>query len=126
MSSRGGDCKTQMPKFPSDAATVLLEVLFAMAVVWIVLMGWLFRRLKEHHVSIYEALGSPSIKPFQKNHDPRAGRFFCWGSQCLELGDPAVANVCRFMRVFFVLYVVLFLWAALMIFGELVRYLKSI
>jgi hypothetical protein len=103
---------------PETIATAWFAVLFAMVLVWFVLISWLFRRLREHHASTYEAMGSPSL--FWNNSMRNNWLFmkFLFGSQWRELGDPAVTNACRFMRVFLVAYLALFLGPVFIVFSS--------
>jgi hypothetical protein len=81
---------------PETIATAWFAVLFAMVAVWFVLISWLFRRLRDHHASTYEAMGSPSL--FWNNSMRNNWLFmkFLFGSQWRELGDPAIANCLSF------------------------------
>lgn len=99
-------------------ASVLLGVLFSMVMVC-VLLSWLFRRLRRDYPSTHEAIGSPSL--FWDNSlrtNWLLMRFF-FRSQWQGLGDSAVANVCRFMRIFLGAYLLIFVGSILvLIFGR--------
>jgi hypothetical protein len=88
---------------------VVFVKLATMVVVWFVLASWLFRRLREQHASTYVEIGSPSL--FWNNSMRNNWLFlkFLFGSKWRQLSDLAVSNVCRFMRVFIVVYFLLFL-----------------
>jgi hypothetical protein len=85
------------------------SALFAMVVLWFVLVSWVFSRLRKRHPSTYEAMGSPTLF---WNNSPRGNWLFLkflYSSRWRELGDSTVSNIVRFMRVYFVIYLVLFL-----------------
>ena len=90
-------------------AIVGFALLMAMVATWFVLISWLFRRLRERHASTYEAMGSPTL--FWNNSIRNNWLFmkFLFSSEWRGLRDPAVANVCRFMRIFIVVYFLFFL-----------------
>jgi hypothetical protein len=84
-------------------------LLFVMTAIWLVLVWWLFRHLREHHAATFEAIGSPSLF---WNDSPRNNWLFLrflFSSQWRALADPAIANAVRFMRRFLIVYVLLFL-----------------
>jgi hypothetical protein len=80
-----------------------------MAVTWPIVVSWLFRRLRSHHPLAYERIGSPSLIWNNSMRNQWLLWTFLWSSRSRELGDSAVVNVVRFMRIFFVCFVVLFL-----------------
>ena len=87
----------------------LFPALFAMAVVWLATIVWVFHRLRLDHPSTFEQLGSPSLF---WNNSPRTGWLFLkflFSGRCRELGDPALATVILFMRILFICYGLLFL-----------------
>lgn len=93
----------------STIYAAFFAVLMVMGVVWLILVSWLFRRLRTHHPSTYEGIGSLSLF---WNNSMRTQWLLCkflWSSHSGELGDSAIANVVRFMRIIFVCYVALFL-----------------
>ena len=48
-------------------------VLFVMALIWLMLVHRLFRRLRQHHAPTYESLGSPTLF---RNNSPRHNWLF--------------------------------------------------
>jgi hypothetical protein len=95
---------------PIDVRILLsfFAVLLPMVAVWFVLLSWFFRRLRSRHAATYAALGSPTLF---WNNSPRNNWLFLkfiFSSRWRELGDPAVANAVRFMRIFLVVYFLLF------------------
>src|ERR1043165_1795941 len=95
---------------------VLFEVIwhaiivgFAMALIWFALVAWMFRRLRLQHPAAYAQIGAPSL--FGNNSPRNALSFlkFLFSSAPRDLGDTAALRVAHFMRVWFVLYLVLFL-----------------
>src|SRR5262245_378994 len=102
---------------PETIGTPWVVLIFAMVAVWFVLSSWLFHRLRKRHASTYEAMGSPGV--FWNNSWRSSWLFmkFLFGSQWRELADPAVAIACRFMRVFLIAYILLFLGRAIPVFS---------
>jgi hypothetical protein len=91
-----------------DYFVVAFAVLWSMLLVWLYLLYWLFRRLRCKHPTCYEAIGSPSL--FWNNSMRNNWLFmkFLWSPSALELGDTAVVKVVRFLRVWYVSYLILF------------------
>jgi len=90
-----------------DIEVLLFVTLGVMILVWFALVLWLFSRLRTRHPAEFAALGSPSLI---WNNSPRNNWLFLkflFGSQCCELGDKALTNVCRVMRVWIIAYSVL-------------------
>jgi cellulose synthase/poly-beta-1,6-N-acetylglucosamine synthase-like glycosyltransferase len=90
---------------------VLALCVFAMAVIWLVLVRNLFRSLSARHPQKYEELGRPSLT---NNNNLRTNmRFlkFLFGSESSSLNDLSLSKRLSFMRiwliVFFVAFVVL-------------------
>jgi hypothetical protein len=88
---------------------VLFCTLFAMAIVWFPTVIWVFRRLRKQHPARYEQLGSPSL--IWNNSMRNQWHFFkfAFSGQHRELEDPALTRAVLFMRVWFIIYVALFL-----------------
>jgi hypothetical protein len=83
----------------------LFSPLFVLAVVWLILIVWTFRRLQSRHPAAYEAIGSPSLF---WNNSPRNNWLFVrflFRGDWQNLGDAALAVVARSMQLLFVLYV---------------------
>lgn len=94
---------------PDTVFIALFCVLFALAVVWLATLVWLFRYLRLHHPPTYKAIGAPSL--FWNNSPRNNWLFFkyLWSRHGRDSGDATLWNAVRFLRVFFVLYLVLFL-----------------
>lgn len=92
-------------------------VLLGMVILWFGLCSWLFRRLERLHPEQYEALGRPPL--VLRNNLENNGRFlrFLWSGQYAHLQVPLLGKVCRFMKVFFFVYLALFLLLATGMFG---------
>ena len=77
-------------------------VAIVIVAIWSLLIAWLFHRLRSRHSATFEAIGSPKVffNPSIKN--PWLLLRFIWSSQPSQLGDSAVTNVIRFLRVFLV------------------------
>ena len=90
---------------------VLFPILLAMVAVWFATIIWVFRRLRTKHPEKYEQLGSPTLT---WNYSPQKqllfAKFVC--SSTRELRDTALARAIIFMRVWFVVYLLLFLTLA--------------
>ena len=95
-----------------------MATLFAMIAVWFVLCSWLFRRLRERHASTYEAIGSPTLFWNNSIRNGWLSMKFLLGGHWRSLGDSKLATVCSFMRVFFVLYLLLFLGPVALVFSS--------
>ena len=92
-------------------ATTLLAVLSAVVLAGLPLTARLYRLLRTRHPATFEALGSPSL-PW--NNTPRHGWLlakFLFGTGWRAIGDPTVVKLCRFMRVYYIVTLVLFLGA---------------
>jgi hypothetical protein len=104
---------------PERIAIAWFGILFAMAVIWLGLIFWMFRRLRVRHVATYEAIGSPSL--FWNNSMRNNWLFikFLFQGQWRSLDDAQLAGVARFMQVMFVVYIAGFiaLCAAFLIAG---------
>jgi hypothetical protein len=83
-------------------------LLMAMALVWLVLVSNLFRALRERHPYTYREIGSPTL--FLNNsilNNWLLLKFLVTGAW-QQLGDQDLSRQCRFMRVFLIVYTVLF------------------
>ena len=80
--------------------------LFALAVIWLILIVWTFHRLRIRHVATYEAIGSPSL--FWNNSMRNNWLFakFLFRGQWQSLNDSTLAAVARLMQVLIVVYFV--------------------
>jgi hypothetical protein len=86
----------------------IFSVLAVMAVIWFICVAWLSRRLRAHHPSVHEELGSFSLF---WNNSPRTGWLllkFLWSSCSRELGDSSLITLVRFMRMLLLCYAILF------------------
>lgn len=81
--------------------------LLGMAIVWLGLIGFLFRRLRLSHPDVFQRLGQPS---FQSG----AFRVIAWlylrGHR--KLGDGRLSALCDFMALWFAALQALFLYLA--------------
>jgi hypothetical protein len=102
----------------TTAEAIWFAILLAMVMIWFGLILWLFRRLRTHHASTYEALGSPTL--FWNNSPANNLRLlgFIFSAKTRELQDPAMFRICKFMRIFLVAYVVVFLALMLSMFAK--------
>ena len=77
---------------------------------------WTFRRLESAHSQKYLEMGRPSL--FLRNNIKNGWLFlkFLWRSEYLELGDSRLTGMCSFMKVFFVIYCVLFVSMIVLLF----------
>lgn len=85
-------------------ATAWLMSLFGMAIVWLGLILWTFRRLRVRHAETYESIGSPSL--FWNNSVRNNWLFvkFLFQGKWHSLNDPQLAGVARCMQFMFVAY----------------------
>ena len=83
-------------------------ILMAMVLIWFGLCIWTFRRLEKAHPQKYLEMGKPSL--FLRNNIENGWLFlkFLWRSEYMKLGDSRLAGICSFMKIFFVIYCVLF------------------
>jgi hypothetical protein len=96
-------------------------ILLVLAIIWLGLVLWLFRRLRRFHSATYESIGSPTLF---WNNSPRLNLLFArflFSSQSSQLGDPALSTVCWVMRVLLCIYMVLFLAFVLVFVGTFMR-----
>jgi hypothetical protein len=76
---------------------------------WFALLVWLFRRLRMRHAKLYERLGSP-VMIWNTSMKTGWGLLrFIFSSQWRELDDAAIGFVVRFMRVYLIVYLALFI-----------------
>ena len=87
---------------------ILFIALMTMTVIWLILISWLFRRLRMRHPPVYQGMGAPTV--FWNNSMRNNWLFlkFLWSSRTRELGDRQIIKVVHFMRLFFVCYFALF------------------
>lgn len=91
-------------------------LLFALLAVWLILLSWLFSRLRNKHPSTYEAMGSPSLV---RNNSMRNNWLFfkfLFSSHWRELGDSTVASLVRLLRLVFAVYLVVFMTCVTLMF----------
>jgi hypothetical protein len=87
-------------------AAIAFIALFGMAILWLVLCQWVFRRLKLRHLAKYELMGNPHLI---RNNTPRMNwelLRFVLGGGWAGLEDPELSGVGQFIRVLFVVYLV--------------------
>lgn len=87
---------------------VLFLCVFAMAVVWLVLVRNLFRLLSARHPQKYEELGRPSLT--RNNNWRTNARFlkFLFSNESVSLSDPSLSRRVGFLRLWFFTYIVAF------------------
>jgi hypothetical protein len=87
----------------------LFAVLVVMVFIWFGLCMWTFRRLEKSHPEKYIELGRPSL--FLRNNLENSWHLlkFMWRSDYLVLNDSALTRTCKFMKVFFCIYCLLFI-----------------
>jgi hypothetical protein len=84
-------------------------LMLAMVIVWFVLIRRLFNLLRNDHPMAYEKLGSPTL--FYNNSIKNNSLFlrFLLRKEFESLNDPTLSNLCRIMRLYLAVYLVLFL-----------------
>lgn len=89
-----------------------LVALFAMVIVWLVLVKKICSMLEARHSDIYEAMGRPGL--FVRNNPASTLSLlnFIIVREHRGLGDKDLGYLSDFMLVFFALYVLLFLGLA--------------
>jgi hypothetical protein len=85
-------------------ANAWLMSLFGVAIGWLGLILWTFRRLRVRHAETYKSIGSPSL--FWNNSMRNNWLFvkFLFQGQWHSLNDPQLAGVARCMQFMFVVY----------------------
>ena len=88
--------------------TVLVVLIVGLAVLWLFLMTYVFRRLEKKHPDTYSAIGSPTL--FSNKAIRDNGQFFrfLFGGNWKHLDDRALSRSCNFMRYFLAFYIVIF------------------
>ena len=100
----------------STTIAILSVPIFGIAILWLVLVAWTFRRLRVRHTAAYEAIGSPSlIWNNSMRHNWLFAKFIVQGQWRL-LGDPQLAVIIRTMQMLFVAYVTAFIALVALIF----------
>ena len=99
----------QLLKERPEIVLTMHFTLMGMAIIWLVLVAWSFRRLRTRHPATYQAMGSPSL--FWNNSMRSAWLFFrfLWSGRSAQLGDPAICRISQFMRFHFIAFILLFL-----------------
>jgi hypothetical protein len=93
----------------SSPANVLILCVFAMAIVWLVVVRNLFQSLSAKHPQKYEELGRPSLT--QNNNWRTNVRFFkfLFSNESASLNDQILSKRVGFLRVWFIIYIVAFM-----------------
>ena len=88
----------------------LFLILFVMVCAWFALCKWLFSRLEKQHPKKYEEMGKPSL--FLRNNISNGWSFmtFLFRSEYLPLEDPILTRTCKIMKIFFAIYLAIFLF----------------
>jgi hypothetical protein len=97
----------------------LFTILMAMVFIWFGLCIWVFRRLENRHHEKYIELGKPSL--FLRNNIQNNWFFirFLWRAEYSTLNDPSLSKTCNFMKIFFIIYSLLFFSLILRFFTHL-------
>src|SRR5688572_6328194 len=91
---------------PNTFQIALFCVLFAAAILWLVLVVWVFRRLRVGHPAVFEAVGKPDLI---FNNTPRTNWLFLkflYGREWQGLGDSTLSAVLWLMRFYLVAYTI--------------------
>jgi hypothetical protein len=98
------------------AAIPLFGLLLVMVAIWFLLVSRLFHRLRDCHHSTYMAMGSPTL--FWNNSLRNQWLFlkFLLASQWRDLNDPLISRIVPFLRVWLVVYPVLFMALVILVF----------
>jgi hypothetical protein len=83
-------------------------VLCAGVVVWFVLVARLHWLLRRRQPEVFDSLGRPTLILNNTVGNGWAFLRFLLGGHFRKIDDPAIVRLCRFMRVFFFVYCVLF------------------
>jgi hypothetical protein len=91
---------------------LLGPILFALVIVWFVLIKLLFNRLERSHSTKYESMGRPSL--FLRNNISTgfATMKFLFGREHRLLGDGYLSKLSDFMLVYLLIYAALFVFLA--------------
>jgi len=86
----------------------LFTILMTMVFIWFGLCIWVFRRLENRHHKKYIELGKPSL--FLRNNIQNNLFFirFLWQTEYSALDDPSLSKTCNFMKIFFIVYCLVF------------------
>jgi hypothetical protein len=90
----------------STVATIWIGLLFVAAIVWLVLISWVFRRLRRIHPAAYEAIGSPSLLWNNSMRNNWLFFNFLFRSRWRSLGDSRLSVAARGMQALLIVYVV--------------------
>ena len=83
---------------------------FAMVPVWFGLSANLLRILRTRHPEKYAALGSPTLIMNNSIANGRSMFRFLWKREDRSLGDLGLSKLVSFMRVFYVIFMVIFMF----------------
>lgn len=81
-------------------------ILFISVFIWFALSYRMFKLLKARHPEKYSAMGKPSLITNNSISNSFAYNKFLFKREYLELNDPELAKLGKFMRVFSILYMV--------------------
>jgi hypothetical protein len=89
---------------------ILFGILLVMIPLWLVLNDKLHRALRDRHPGTFKKLGSPRLTLNNRSvrHRFRVLRFLLDG-KFKSLKDPPLSKLCRFVRIYFWCYLILFL-----------------
>jgi len=89
---------------------ILFGLLFASVFVWAALCYWLFKRLETQHPEKYEAMGKPSLIMNDSLSNNIYFMKFLFKREYNDLNDPSITRLAQFMRVFFLVYFIGFMF----------------
>lgn len=90
------------------AAISLFGLLLAMVAIWCLLVSRLFNRLRDRHHSTYVAMGSPSLLWNNSLRNQWLFLKFLLASRWRDLDDPVIARIIPILRVWLVVYPIVF------------------
>jgi len=88
---------------------VCFAMLFAMVPIWFSLITNLFRILRARHPEKYSAMGNPTLIMNNSLANNIATLRFIWRREDKALGDVGLSKLTGFMKVFLMVYTVIFL-----------------
>ena len=95
-------------KFEGLLGLAWFAILGLMVAVWLILCKWTFKRLEQRHPQKYSEMGSPSL--FLRNNLENNWKFakYLWKNEYRKLEDSVLSRISEFMKVFIVLYLLIF------------------
>ena len=95
-------------KFEELLGLAWFPILGLMVAVWLILYKWTLNRLEQRHPQKYSEMGSPSL--FLRNSLENNWKFakYLWKNEYRKLEDSVLSRTNEFMKVFIVLYLLVF------------------